>query len=1168
MEKVKIEIQPEEWGQLVTKYRNDSLKLSAFDFTEGTANIDTDVNGNITKRKGGPNYNPTLLPAAPKDQYEAIFDDGARHLLAVSNGEIRYSTGDTVFNSVVNGTGFSAGANFEFAGTQNRIYGDNGVSAPQVYDKTSSYGGVSYTVPRMRPMGCQAPATTLTAAVGAAGSVPAGSYTYKVTFLYYGSEESNGSAASTAVVPGVASQINLTAIPIGGYGVTARKIYRSSGADWLLVGTLSNNTATTFTDNAVAGTFLIPDDNNVPPTFALIISWLGRLWVSKITGEPYTVQYSDTNLPDVFLSDNLVLCDEQDPITGMVVYLDRPIIFNRKTMGQILGLTSDSFRYSHIQGSVGCVDNRSIQIRVVNGVPILIWLSDRGFFSYDGNSIDYISDQIEDLVNFNIQQAVQQKNSRIQTTQSDFTAGTSSPAIDLSSTPDSITALNPKSSLSTQADWEGGLTKTNVVTKNGNPMQMPTRYVTDISAGVFNGVSYTNSSTGTRLPSGGNITGWIAASTATAGSTVTPYDEFANRITVPFASGQLTTLNLQYRIQKTLAGDPNTANLSYRIYDDVAGTPGSLLYSASATVATGSINTFQSTLTVTMNSTLLAGHSYWIGAKLTNSSSSYHYQGGLVDISALASNPNMTAGAKTRQSSGAWVSNQEGSVNQATIKFFQCNAVFSQFAVSASGQWTSLTYDSLSNFVSGTMSLVQNIANSPGSSTVQTHVEGSNDQSNWTIVKSTAVNLDATETFTGSAFRYWRLRSVFFTPDNRTASSVPALLGLSLLFPTTAVWISNGIDMTTDVTALNSLDIVSAVPSGTSLVVDVATSANNITYTSFTTLGSVAVQRYIRIRATFTTNTGNINTPTLTSLLLKWTTVSNIVSSAIDTGVVPSGWDIFQTSFTGNVSFFMKSAASSGALGAATFYAVTNGNFPPITVLPLQFTQWKAVLTAVADSLPVVSDVTVNWFIGSPSSLRTASIFVDGRYYIAAAELGQAANNLLIVYDLNRKWRVYKGLAVATFSYFFNRPYLGLATTGQIRKFLEGKTDAGTAIEVDVRTKALDFSSQYKDVVEKYKILAEVLLFVSGTGATYHMSYSVDEGATFIALKTDTGTTSITTTNNDRFYPIRFKPDYTSGVIQGRTIMFRVHSNDLNDVEIQGIKAQAFTREGDPVITG
>lgn len=1183
MKELKINIKPDVWGDLKSRNRSNSKATTVSDFTSGSSNFDTDVTGNITKVNGTSNYNGTLLAAPLKDQYEAIFSDGTRHMLAVQSGEIKYSTGDTLFNSVVNGTGFSSGSNFEFTTTQDRIYGGNGVNPSQVYDITTSYGGVAYTAPRMKNMGCQVPSSTLTASVGAAGNVPAGTYTYKVTYLYYDFEESNGSVASASVSPGVASQISLSSIPIGDYGVTARKIYRSSGPDWVLVLTINDNTTTSATDDAAAGTTPIPEDNNLPPVFSNISSWLGRLWVSKITGNPYLLQFSDTTLPDIYPSDNVILCNEQDPITGTYVYLDRLVVFNRKTMGQILGLDSDTFRYSAIQGSVGCVDNRSIQVRVVDGVPLLIWLSDRGVYSFDGNSVNYISQSIEDLVNLNIQQAIQQKNSNTQTTQSQFQAGIASQGIDLTSSPGTITTINPKSILSSQADWEGGLTKTNVTTKDGNLLKMPLANTFSLSSGSYNTAYLTGSGT-IELPLRSNWNQWGDVSTFTSATTTVRFHELVNKITVPYASGQISNFQFPISIVKTNVAQPTTANIEYRLYSDSSGTPGTLLETKTGSISTPSVGTFTDLgLAGSFSTTLAQGSSYWVGIRLTNRQ--YNTPGAL-DFYTFSTSQNIKTTAPSNTGPITYAKSSldtfqtalynPGSGPNISVPYFRSQFVFSQNAVSGSGQWTSVSYDSLSIYPSGTMTYRQDISIPSGTSVVS-YIEASSDDSIWNII-STQTDLDGSATFAASAYRYWRVRSVLSTTDDRTTPTITNLLSGTysvprLEFPSTAEWISNGIDLTTDVTAYNSLDAVSSIPSGTSLSIQVATSDDNITYTSYSSIGSATVKRYIRIKASFTTNSTPLNainslTPSITSITLKYTIVSNLISSGIDTGTTPAGWDIFSTTFSGLVTFQVRSSSTLGGLTSATFYTVTNGDYPNPSVLPLQFIQWKAIFTSTADTLPTVNDVTVGWFIGSAASIRVASIFVDGRYYLSAAELGETTNNVIIILDLDAKWRVRRGLKISTFSYFFNVPYCGMADSGQVRRFLIGSSDSGSNIEMDIRTKAFDFSTSEDENGDKYKIPKEVIVYLQGTGATYQMMFSLDEGQTFTNMVTDSGSTSYTTPTSGFIVPVRFKPNFTSDIQMGRTILYRIYNNDTKEAEIQGLKVSAFVRNGPPVVTG
>ncbi len=85
------------------------------------------------------------------------------------------------------------------------------------------------------------------------GNVDDGAHRYLATFITADGETQAGtvSAAVTIVDKAVAGQVALTGIPLGGAAVTARKLYRTAaaGSTYLLLATLANNTATTYTDN-------------------------------------------------------------------------------------------------------------------------------------------------------------------------------------------------------------------------------------------------------------------------------------------------------------------------------------------------------------------------------------------------------------------------------------------------------------------------------------------------------------------------------------------------------------------------------------------------------------------------------------------------------------------------------------------------------------------------------------------------------------------------------------------------------------------------------------------------------------------------------------------------------------------------------------------------------
>lgn len=95
--------------------------------------------------------------------------------------------------------------------------------------------------------------TAALSAPAAPGNVDNGVHRYLATFVTADGETQGGtvSAALTVVDKTVNGQVALTAIPLGGALVTARKLYRTTagGSTYLLLATLSNNTATTYTDN-------------------------------------------------------------------------------------------------------------------------------------------------------------------------------------------------------------------------------------------------------------------------------------------------------------------------------------------------------------------------------------------------------------------------------------------------------------------------------------------------------------------------------------------------------------------------------------------------------------------------------------------------------------------------------------------------------------------------------------------------------------------------------------------------------------------------------------------------------------------------------------------------------------------------------------------------------
>ena len=88
---------------------------------------------------------------------------------------------------------------------------------------------------------------------GVAGNVNVGAHSWKVTFISVGGNETiAGTKSNVVTIVTTAKQVNLTAIPTGSAGTINRKIYRTVAGDtgdYKLVGTITDNTTTIYTDN-------------------------------------------------------------------------------------------------------------------------------------------------------------------------------------------------------------------------------------------------------------------------------------------------------------------------------------------------------------------------------------------------------------------------------------------------------------------------------------------------------------------------------------------------------------------------------------------------------------------------------------------------------------------------------------------------------------------------------------------------------------------------------------------------------------------------------------------------------------------------------------------------------------------------------------------------------
>jgi hypothetical protein len=1140
MDKLTITLPTKQWQGIRTKYPVDSVFVGTDNFISGSSNFHTSQKGVIQKLQGGIQYNTTPFANPARDQYEATFDSGTRHLLIVENGSLKYSPGSHDFTEVTNG--YSTTSNFEFTSSQNRIYFGNGVNDNQTYDLTTSYGGVTYSVPKTKQMGALPPVTAPTPAVpSAGGSVPDGPHTYKVTFLYYGSEESNGGPTSTSRTCGSGNNtIALSAIPIGGYGVTARKIYRDDGdGNWLLVKVLSDNTTTTYSDTASIGTTIIPSTNGLPPKFSKLVTFLSRIFGAGVPDSPSILYFSNPGLPDIFNSlTGFVTCNEQDSIEGLAVYNSKLIILNHNSLGFLSGNTTATFSYVPIPGTIGCVDNRTIQIRTIQGVPVLVWLSAKGFYSFNGSSVDYISDDIEDLVNFTIQQSSPIKGKNVQGTSNDFESGTKTDGIDLDTHPGFIQTINPESRFETEEDWELPDASTTNLTTIGvlNRLQVPTRADFVLEDGAFSNVGLSGDQL--RLATGSSFSG---ASNSGSGLYHVDGDlrflEVSTGFTVPVSG----TLN---GVQFTFICNATTNNLTARLRADSANSPGTVITESSVFNYGGGAATH----TFTINTHLIAGTKYWIG--LQNNGG-----GGLItDIEKSSSTLGGTA---------TWDRNIQHVSSFAVSPFnLQCDYSFTRDVAGNEGTWTSLSWDTGSLSVSTGMSVTVDSVDYPAGTSMNIFVDSSDDNVIWPNTETVANPAAGISILSTLGHQFWRIRIQLRASDNTRTPSISAPI---LYFNTVGTWISPSINLTTDTTVLDSLDVISVLPDGTSIEVTVATSDDNVAFTLYGPFASAIIKKWMKIQVVITTTSDNVTTPYVTNIELRWTVVSTFTSVIINTGSTPAGWELLQASQSlngGEITYATRTASTSGGIPSASFDTATNEDFIPSAIYP--YIQWKTILTAHGGQVPSIDSVVINWFITLVKGVRACSIFWNKSYWIGLAEFGEDENSVLLEYDEKGQWYVHRAITARTFSFFFNEPYYGDSTVGIVAKFDASPTSLGIPITLDARV-VLKLGARFaNDMDDKTKILRNVTAIVLGNGSIYRFYYSVDQGTTWRDLiDINTGSSTFAPTNDSQRHIVSLSPatSDTSINISGRTIFLRVVDATAFTSEIHSLKARVMLRE-------
>lgn len=360
---------------------------------------------------------------------------------------------------------------------------------------------------------------------------------------------------------------------------------------------------------------------------------------------------------------------------------------------------------------------------------------------------------------------------------------------------------------------------------------------------------------------------------------------------------------------------------------------------------------------------------------------------------------------------------------------------------------------------------------------------------------------DITTDFSTVSARYWRL----IVKGNKGYYVITELQIFRAGYKSTGSFISATVDYGSTPASFGNLAAL-ITTNGETYQFSTQSSADGSTWDAAvnvannTAIGST-LRRYLRWRVTLNSSTG-LNSPVVDKVYVGGTYLSAIH----DTGGNILQWGALQVdeSTAGQtINVYYRAATTSGGVSAASWTAIVPGASPN-TAITNTFIQIRIEMsTSDANFAPLVDGFTVNWVLSSASGAsvlqNVASIIILNRYWLAAATLGAAHNDILLVLGkstFGSPWHK-KDFAFLSFCYFNGIYIASSSIDGSLYHLEYGFSKDGSAMDSFYETK--DF--QEDGFIIKGR---EVLVNVDRSGP-YNLSFgwSTDGGTTYTERSID-----------------------------------------------------------------
>lgn len=322
-EKVQLEIERLDGG-LNTK--DSPSKIGVFQSPD-CLNVDFDEAGSVKTRNGSKIFNTSVVETGSN----VIHGHGSfnQSMFVVAGGTM-YRASGTTFVTINSSQGmFSTGVKVAWANYQSMCILSEGTNGPWRWEGDQSFYRLGIQV----ASACSASGTS-------AGNVAAGTYFYRVSFI--NSHVVEGQAGTSNSETNAASAIiGLTQVPVGAasQGVAQRFIYRASltAGPYRYIGTIANNTTTTFADNTGPTTWavgaLAKEDGTAPTPFTTVKLHQERLWFDD-SSDRTSLRYTEYQNPFISESGSSEPLDGGDtsPITAIGVQNNLVSVLKRNSI--------------------------------------------------------------------------------------------------------------------------------------------------------------------------------------------------------------------------------------------------------------------------------------------------------------------------------------------------------------------------------------------------------------------------------------------------------------------------------------------------------------------------------------------------------------------------------------------------------------------------------------------------------------------------------------------------------------------------------------------------------------------------------------------------------------------------------------------------------------------